>query len=137
MVRDQATEDELAHLAAERERRKARQAAAAAEAAAADRAQAADAREAGGDLEAVLAGQAGGAKDTRARARAPYSTGFLFTVKPEEKSVQKKESNEKVYGQTRADLMKKLQDQKGMAKKGGVKANPRAIDMAMTGRNKA
>ena len=37
MVRDQATEDELAHLAAERERRKAREAAAA-EAAAAERA---------------------------------------------------------------------------------------------------
>jgi hypothetical protein len=139
MVRDQATEDELAHLAAERERRKAREAAAA-EAAAAERAQAAgeaaDARGAG-DLEAVLAGQANNATDTRARARAPYSTGFLFTVKPEEKTVHKKESNEKVYGQTRAELMKKLHDQKGKAKKGGVKANPRAMDMAMTGRNKA
>lgn len=36
-----------------------------------------------------------------------------------------------------ADLMKKLSDQKGGSKAGGVKLNPRALDMALTGRNKA
>ena len=67
------------------------------------------------------------------RARTPYSTGFLFTVQPDDnKKVHRRASNEKMYGQTRAQLLKKIKDAKG-----GVKSNPRAVDMALTGRNKA
>ena len=140
MQRDHATNDELSMIAAERVRRAAH-AAALAETIASEAAERAGAdndasqlADGGGDLDAVLAGASRGPKDTATRARAPFSSGFLFTVRPEEKSIQRREPNEKVFGQTRATLMKKLNDGK---KVGGTKANPRAMDMAMTGRNKS
>ena len=71
------------------------------------------------------------------RARTPYSSGFLFTVQPEAKVVERKESNEKAFGQTRALLLKKMTHTGNKGGGGGTKVNPRAMDMAMTGRNKA
>lgn len=87
-------------------------------------------------FDAALAGSNNtGSKDIYMRARTPYSSGFLFTVQPEAKVVEKKESNEKAFGQTRALLLKKMSNSKGGG--GGTKVNPRAMDMVMTGRNKA
>lgn len=91
----------------------------------------------GSGFDAALAGAtAVGGKDVYMRARTPYSNGFLFTVQPDAKVVERKESNEKAFGQTRALLLKKMTNStKGGG--GGTKVNPRAMDMAMTGRNKA
>ena len=87
-------------------------------------------------FDAALAGSnSTGNKDIYMRARTPYSSGFLFTVQPEAKVVERKESNEKAFGQTRALLLKKMANTKGGG--GGTKVNPRAMDMATTGRNKA
>jgi hypothetical protein len=59
-------------------------------------------------------------------------------VQPEAKVIERKESNEKAFGQTRALLLKKMSNSgKGGGGGGGTKVNPRAMDMAMTGRNKA
>jgi hypothetical protein len=87
----------------------------------------------------TLAGNlSGGAKDIMLRAKTPYSSGFLFTVQPNSKIVERKPSNEKAFGQTRAELLKKMG---GKTKAGGVgagtKLNPRAMDMVLSGRNKA
>lgn len=91
----------------------------------------------GSGFDAALAGAtAAGGKDIYMRARTPYSNGFLFTVQPDAKVIERKESNEKAFGQTRALLLKKMTNSsKGGG--GGTKVNPRAMDMAMTGRNKA
>lgn len=91
----------------------------------------------GSGFDAVMAGAtAVGGKDIYMRARTPYSNGFLFTVQPEAKVIERKESNEKAFGQTRALLLKKMaHSSKGTG--GGTKVNPRAMDMATTGRNKA
>jgi hypothetical protein len=102
--------------------------------------------------------------NTHQRARTPYSSGFYFTdqSRPDLKNLQRKEPNEKVrcdelmddisihnseayerpqqlppfspqaFGQTRAKLLKTLKDSKG-----GQKLNPRSMDMALTGRDKA
>jgi hypothetical protein len=58
-------------------------------------------RDAGPQLDALLGGGNGEAKkeaNARQRARTPYSSGFCFTQqqRPELKSVQRKETNEKV-----------------------------------------
>lgn len=91
----------------------------------------------GSGFDAALAGTtAAGGKDIYMRARTPYSNGFLFTVQPDAKVVERKESNEKAFGQTRALLLKKMSNS-GKGGGGGTKVNPRAMDMAMTGRNKA
>ena len=92
----------------------------------------------GSGFDAALAGAvSSGGKDIYMRARTPYSSGFLFTVQPEAKVVERKESNEKAFGQTRALLLKKMANSGNKGGGGGTKVNPRAMDMALTGRNKA
>lgn len=75
--------------------------------------------------------------DMYKRARTPYSSGFLFSVQPDSKVVKRKESNVKAFGQTRAAILKKMQQTGSKGKGVGTKLNPRAIDMARSGRNKA
>lgn len=92
----------------------------------------------GSGFDAVLAGATlAKEKDIYLRARTPYSSGFLFTVQPDSKVVERKESNEKAFGQTRAALLKKMQQTGSKGKGVGTKLNPRAMDMSTTGRNKA
>jgi hypothetical protein len=71
--------------------------------------------------------------DPNKRVKTPYSNGFLFTVKPEQRSVEKTDSSA-ALGASRTSLMKKMKDSKGNAF--GKKINPRAMDMALSGRNK-
>mmetsp|Transcript_12700 Transcript_12700/g.12339 ORF Transcript_12700/g.12339 Transcript_12700/m.12339 type:complete len:538 (-) Transcript_12700:175-1788(-) len=92
----------------------------------------------GTGFDAVLAGATHAKeKDIYLRARTPYSQGFLFTVQPDAKVVERKESNEKAFGQTRAALLKKMQQTGSKGKGVGTKLNPRAMDSSTTGRNKA
>lgn len=71
--------------------------------------------------------------DTHKRVRTPYSNGFLYTVKPDAKVLDKTEMVGSL-GARRDQLLKKMKDTKGVV---GRKANPRAMDMAMSGRNKS
>jgi hypothetical protein len=71
--------------------------------------------------------------DPNKRVKTPYSNGFLFTVKPEQRSVEKTDTSA-ALGASRTSLMKKMKDSKGNAF--GKKINPRAMDMALSGRNK-
>ena len=131
LTRDPATEAELANMAAERIRRLAKATAAAA--AGGEVGGSNIPREGGSGLDAALSGTQVVAKDLRLRARTPYSSGFLFTVQSESKHVDRRETDEKMYGQTRASLLKRVKDSK---KAGGDKLNPRAMSTVLTGRNK-
>ena len=72
--------------------------------------------------------------DPNKRVRTPYSTGFLYTVQPDAFVVEKLDQSASLGG-SRQGLVKKLKDTKATAY--GKKSNPRAMDMAMSGRNKS
>jgi len=78
---------------------------------------------------------AGKAADPHAskRVRTPFSSGFLYTVRPDVQTVAKLDQS---AGQStsRQALLKKMKDTRGNAF--NKKENPRAMDMAMSGRNK-
>jgi transcription factor SPN1 len=66
------------------------------------------------------------APDLYTRARTPYNTGFLFTVQPELKNIDKRNVMEKSLGEGRMKLFKKMSESSGGGNKGlGKKANPR------------
>ena len=133
ITRDAATADELLALATERQKRVSgeRFKSESLSAATAAKSSAASTGFGGEALGAALGGSVQVQTDNRIRARTPFSSGFLFTVQPETKTVQRKETDEKVFGTARAGLMKKMKESKG-----GAKLNPRAMDMALNGRNK-
>ena len=71
------------------------------------------------------------------RARAPYSSGFVYTVRPESKSLLASRDSA-VHDDARVKVLKIVKDSKrGAGAVGRKRENPRAMDMAMTGRNKA
>ena len=67
-----------------------------------------------------------------ARARCPISRGFVFTVRPESNVKDVQEPNQ---DEGRAKILKRVKDVKGVGAF-GKKVNPRAMDMAATGRDK-
>lgn len=86
---------------------------------------------------ALISGQADGhgaggegavkkAPDLYSRARTPYNQGFLFTVQPELKNIDKRNVMERTLGEGRMKLFKKMSEGGGGGGKGlGKKANPR------------
>ena len=69
------------------------------------------------------------------RARAPYSSGFVYTVKPESKlGLGSKDSL--AHDDSRLKVLKIVKESKRGSGTTGKKENPRAMDMAQTGRNK-
>jgi len=80
-----------------------------------------------------------GAADAYAegRARRPYSNGFVFTARPEAKSVVDRET-QSGNDDARKNLLKKMHDMKGANRAGvGRKTSLKAMDMQNSGRNKA
>jgi len=72
--------------------------------------------------------------DPHKRVRTPFSNGFLYTVKPDVPVVEKLDPSG-ALGASRQALIKRMKDTKAVAY--GKKLNPRAMDMAMSGRNKS
>lgn len=74
------------------------------------------------------------AADPYKRVRTPFSSGFLYTVKPDVQTVTQLDQS---AGQSasRQSLIKKMKDTRGNAF--NKKENPRAMQMAMSGRNKS
>jgi len=74
------------------------------------------------------------AADLYTRARTPYNTGFLFTVQPELKNIDKRNVMERSLGEGRMKLFKKMTEGSGGGggKGLGKKANPRAQDMSVS-----
>lgn len=73
------------------------------------------------------------AMDPHGRVRTPYNQGFLFTVRPELKQLDKRDQMEKTLGEGRMKLYKKtIAGGKAKALL-GRKANPRAIDLSVSG----
>jgi len=71
------------------------------------------------------------------RARRPYSNGFVFTARPEAKSVVDRQT-QSGNDEARKNLLKKMHDMKGSNRTGvGRKASLKAMDMQNSGRNKA
>ncbi len=71
------------------------------------------------------------------RARRPYSNGFVFTVRPETKSVVNHETIS-ANDEARKGLLKKMHDVKNSNRTGvGRKTSMKAMEMQTTGRNKA
>lgn len=71
-------------------------------------------------------GAAKKAPDLYSRARTPYNQGFLFTVQPELKNIDKRNVMERSLGEGRMKLFKKMSEGGGGGGKGlGRKANPR------------
>lgn len=73
---------------------------------------------------------------TAGRARAPYSSGFVYTVRPESKSLLNSRDSA-VHDDSRMKVLKIVKESKRGSGAVGRKENPRAMDMAMTGRNKS
>ena len=68
------------------------------------------------------------APDLYSRARTPYNTGFLFTVQPELKNIDKRNVMEKSLGEGRMRLFKKMSEGSQLGGRGsglGKKSNPR------------
>jgi transcription factor SPN1 len=72
------------------------------------------------------------AADAKARVRTPYNNGYVFTVRPEQKSVEKRDLQRERMGESRMNLMKITR-----VSKGGVKDNFRAVQVDLSGRDKA
>mmetsp|Transcript_14577 Transcript_14577/g.24155 ORF Transcript_14577/g.24155 Transcript_14577/m.24155 type:complete len:623 (+) Transcript_14577:75-1943(+) len=71
--------------------------------------------------------------DMYQRARTPYNTGFLFTVRPELKNIDKRNVMEQKLGEGRMKLFKKATEGSAGNSKGlGRKSNPRAMDMSIS-----
>jgi hypothetical protein len=70
------------------------------------------------------------------RARAPYSSGFVYTVRPEGKGALVNK-DVAVHDDARNKVLKIMKDGKRGSGAVGRKENPRAMDMAQTGRNKS
>jgi transcription factor SPN1 len=66
------------------------------------------------------------AEDARNRVRTPYSNGFLFTVQPALKNVNKGDIQEKVLGEERMKLVKVMSQHRTTAET-GKKVNPRYL----------
>lgn len=65
-------------------------------------------------------------KQVTNRVRTPFNQGFLFTVQPEMKNIDKRDVLEKTWGERRSQLMKKMIDSgRGSSKGLGKKSNPR------------
>jgi transcription factor SPN1 len=77
-----------------------------------------------GDAAAPAAKKAAAA-DLYSRARTPYNTGFLFTVQPELKSIDKRNVMERTLGEGRMKLFKKMSEGTAAGKGLGKKSNPR------------
>ena len=72
------------------------------------------------------------AADNHSRARTPYNTGFLFTVQPELKNIDKRNVMERSLGEGRMKLFKKMSEGGGGGGKGlGKKSNPRYSTLLM------
>jgi hypothetical protein len=74
--------------------------------------------------------------ETAGRARAPYSSGFVYTVRPESKSLLNSRDSA-VHDDNRSKVLKIVKESKRGSGVVGRKENPRAMDMAQTGRNKS
>jgi len=83
---------------------------------------------AGSSSEAGADGEPKKAPDLYTRARTPYNTGFLFTVQPELKSIDKRNVMERSLGEGRMKLFKKMSEGGG-GKALGRKANPRYVHL--------
>ncbi len=70
------------------------------------------------------------------RARAPYSSGFVYTVRPESKTLLGSRDSA-VHDDARMKVLKIVKESKRGSGAVGRKENPRAMDMAQTGRNKS
>jgi hypothetical protein len=79
-----------------------------------------------GDANGAASGAAKKGADLYSRARTPYNTGFLFTVQPEMKSVDKSNVMERKLGEGRMKLFKKMAEG-GSGKALGKKSNPRYV----------
>jgi transcription factor SPN1 len=90
---------------------------------------------------AMISGQGKNAADVvtgNNRVKMPTYTGFLFTVQPKAKVLDKRDVIEKKMGEERMRLMKKLNDFNSGGGKGnaGKKLNPRAVDLSVNGTKK-
>ena len=79
---------------------------------------------AGSSSEGNADGEPKKAPDLYQRARTPYNTGFLFTVQPELKNIDKRNVMERTLGEGRMKLFKKMSEGGGN-KALGKKSNPR------------
>eukprot|EP01040_Poterioochromonas_malhamensis_P004169 gene4169-4462_t len=83
-----------------------------------------------GSLQSILGGGAGGSvkkePQLHNRARAPTSHGYLFTVQPELKNIDKRNVMEKALGEERMKLFKKMTEG-GKSSSTGKKSNPRYV----------
>lgn len=69
-----------------------------------------------GEISEVIAGSGPKTTDKYNRAKTPYSTGFLFTVKPLQTGFTSKGDRENVdqaLGETRNQLLRKMKEAKG------------------------
>jgi len=69
--------------------------------------------------------------DPKARVKTPYSNGFVFTVRPDSKTIEKRDINEERLGESRMKIFKLTK-----VKKGSNKDNFRAIQVDTSGRDK-
>lgn len=70
--------------------------------------------------------------DPKQRVRTPYSNGFIFTVRPDEKAFEKRDFNRERLGESRLNLLKLTNTRKGASKD-----NFRAIQVDGSGRDKS
>lgn len=75
--------------------------------------------------------------DPHSRVRTPYNTGFLYTVQPQFKNLDRRDVREQALGEGRMKLFKKAMDRAGGKNATGLgrKLNPRAVDMSVSGKN--
>jgi hypothetical protein len=69
-----------------------------------------------GEISEVIAGSGPKTTDKYNRAKTPYSSGFLFTVKPLQTGFTHKSDRENVdqaLGETRNQLLKRMKESKG------------------------
>lgn len=71
--------------------------------------------------------------DPNVRVRTPYNQGFLFTVRPEMKQLDKRDQMERALGEGRMRLYKKTVSGAKSKALLGKKTNPRAVDMSVSG----
>eukprot|EP01038_Epipyxis_sp_PR26KG_P008394 gene8394-11352_t len=88
-------------------------------------------------LDAAISGSQQMKKTSNERVKVAYSTGFIFTVQPEQKKIVKEDVWEKkLGGGGRMSLLKKIKDMKSNKSGTGVKTNPRAMDLSVSGSTK-
>lgn len=70
--------------------------------------------------------------DAKARVRTPYNNGYVFTVRPENSTVERRDLVKERMGESKMNILKLTR-----IRKGGVKDNFRAVKMDSSGRDKA